>query len=63
MKKVLVEKYQCDWCGQQFDTEEEANAHEKNMHKCPNCKHVWFLYGTDQECSLHECNFEQKENI
>ena len=63
MHKVLVEKNQCDWCNMLFDTEEQALLHEKTIHKCPNCKHGWYLYGSEFNCELKDCKFEKKEDL
>ena len=60
MKKVLIEKYKCDYCDMLFDDEEKASKHEKKAHMCPNCIHSWLLYGSEISCDLNKCNFEKK---
>lgn len=61
MKEILIKKYECDWCKNWFDTPEQALYHEREVHKCPNCKHVWYLYGSEKMCDLNKCRFKPKD--
>jgi DNA-directed RNA polymerase subunit RPC12/RpoP len=61
MKKELVERYKCEWCGAFFDKPDEALDHEKKSHKCPKCKHGWLLYGSELTCDTSICDFELKK--
>lgn len=62
MKRVTIEKYECDWCKDLFDTARQALDHEKYHHKCPNCEHVWYLYGSEMTCSEKTCRFKPKDD-
>ena len=61
MKEVHVVMYECDWCGQQFASRGEAAEHERRRHKCPACKHSWYLYGSELMCDLEKCSFRPKQ--
>lgn len=62
MKKITVEMYECEWCGERFFSEKECTAHEKDAHKCPNCIHSFWLYGCERTCELESaskrCSFK-----
>lgn len=67
MKKIMVEKYKCDWCKKMFDTKNECNEHELLQHKCPTCKHGYFVYGCELTCEYENenpeyCNYEVKND-
>ncbi len=59
MKKILVEKYKCDFCNETFDDEKSAEHHEKMTHMCPYCENHFLLYGSESICTAHTCNFKR----
>lgn len=60
MKEITVVKYQCDFCKKKFNTKSDCKFHERSIHKCPNCKHVYYVYGCEQECELKSCHYKPK---
>lgn len=64
MKKIekTIFVYICEYCGKEFPENEKACLqHELHMHKCPNCKHHFYLFGSEEMCDVsNNCQFEQK---
>ena len=66
MKEIQIPHWQCDYCGKIFARKWECELHEKEEHKCPNCKHGYYVYGCELNCSRinnhKKCKFEDKKN-
>ena len=64
MKIILVKNYQCEFCGEIFSMKWLCSLHEKEKHKCPNCKHSYYVYGCELNCALEKnnkrCRFKSK---
>ena len=55
--------YKCEHCTRKFDDPQKCLDHELFFHKCLDCKHNYFLYGSEQLCDLggkKKCKFEKK---
>ena len=65
MKEISVIKYQCGFCEKIFDRQWECELHEKEEHLCPECKHSYYVYGCERNCTLEnegkKCKFEEEE--
>ena len=65
MKEIMVPRWECEYCGEMFDSPEMCNFHEKEEHLCPVCKHSYYVYGCERNCALEntgkKCKFEKEE--
>ena len=59
MKVEQVEAYRCEICGKLFLDKDEEAKHEKKIHGCLNCKHHFFLYGSELTCDAKKCEFDK----
>ena len=62
MKRITIIKYKCEYCDRVFDNEYLCQLHEKDEHKCPNCKHYHHLttcVNGETNCGLKVCHFER----
>lgn len=66
MIEILVKQFKCEYCGKIFEKQWLCDYHEKTEHKCPNCKHSYYVYGCELNCTLEnehkKCKFEKSEN-
>jgi hypothetical protein len=66
-KDVIVKNYECEFCGNRFETFDECQEHEFDSHKCPNCEFGYYVYGCEFECELLnndcECSFNPNKNF
>ena len=64
MKKIQVTLYRCEFCNKVFKKKSRCLFHEKENHKCPECKHVYYVYGCELNCIREDegkrCKFERK---
>ena len=62
MKEVIY--YQCEYCLATFSTKIGCVEHEKDYHKCPRCKHSYYVYGCELNCdrlnNKNKCKFEER---
>ena len=66
-KDVIIKNYECEFCGNRFETFDECKEHEFDSHKCPNCEFGYYVYGCEFECELLnnecECSFNPNKNF
>lgn len=62
MKRRRVLRFECEYCGELFDSINMCDLHEKEEHKCPQCKHSYYVYGCERNCTREnkgkKCKFE-----
>lgn len=60
----MVPKYMCSYCNQVFDSDWSCELHERDAHKCPNCKYAEYTFGKvncKRYAESKTCKFESKK--
>ena len=65
MEEIKVTRYKCSYCSKVFESPYVCDWHEKETHLCPKCKHSYYVYGCERNCTLEnkgkKCKFEESE--
>lgn len=59
MTPITKTVYECDHCGRSFTRRNDCLTHEREVHKCPVCRHAVYTgpYLENRDCKLKRCNF------
>ena len=67
MHQIPINHYVCDYCGKIYRFKNRCREHERFEHKCPNCEHEYYAYGTEWNCERDNqgkpCRFKKKKEV